>query len=261
MYNAGVGSSFGFTIPFTVLERNVSKKLPNPLPHPVPSSLHRLSLPSFTQDPRKKGTRTVPSLSARMLPGWNSSLPGPEDRIDSDGQRFSSNTSVEGPAMTLEIGLTPSRSRVSESSLSAMDLNPAEVGVIVNGSSFAQCGSSSFTQSHCSFTSDRRGNQSDGVLVTKGGSVCSDFVTGSNASARVASIPRNLGGMSSHSMCDSRSCGTRRDISTPNSQIDTPFSEGASPSPIDKGLIFLLVDGEPRASCCCRFTSLQWPSH
>jgi hypothetical protein len=254
MHNAGVGSSFGFTIPFTVLERNVSKKLPNPLPHPVPSSLNRLSLPSFTQDPRKKGTLTVPSLSARMLPGWNSSLPGAEDRIDSDGQRFSSNTSTEGPAMTLEIGLTPSRSRVSESSLSAMDLNPAEVGVIVNGSSFAQCGSSSFTQSHCSFTSDRRGNQSDGVLVTKGGSVCSDFITGSNASARVASIPRTIGGMSSHSMCDTRSFGTRRDISTPNSQIGTAFSEGASPSPIDKGLIFLLVDGELRADgCCCVF--------
>ena len=245
-----MGSSFGFTIPFTVVERNGPKKQVSS----APSSFRRLSLPSMQDLRKKSGSFNIPSLSARMLPGWNSSSQVPDDHLDSDGQRFSSNTSVEGPAMTLEIGLTPSRSRVSENSLSATDLVPPEVGVIVNGSSYAQHESSSFSQSHYSFASERRGSQSDGLLVTNWDSACSDIAVCGNASASSSGLPRNNGGTSSNSNCDARSSIFKRDTSTPNSRIGSPYAECLSqsppdkgPSPLDRGLVFLLVDGTPSA--------------
>ena len=226
-----MGSSFGFTIPFTVVQRTGSKKLANP----VPSSFHRLSLPSFTQDSKRRGGFIIPSLSARMLPGWNASSHGPDDPLDCDGQQFSSNTSLEGPALTLEIGLTPSRSRASENSLSAIDLVPSDVGVIVNGSSLAQCGSSSFTQFPYAFAPDRRSSQSDRLHAMKGDSACGEHLLGGNASAGIASHFRSIGGASSHSHCDARSTVTNRNSSTPNSRINSPVIDVPGPSTLDKG--------------------------
>ena len=269
MHYTGVGSSFGFTIPFTVVECNPRKSI-----SPATSSVDGLSLPSL----RKRSSFKIHSLSARMLPGWMSASQGQgqDDRMDTDGQRFSSNTSVEGHATTMEVGLTPSRSRVSEVSLSAIDLTPPEVGVFVNGSSFAQCGLSSYSQPYGSLAAaDRRGNLSARLDASIGNSMMRDFAAGGNASATNADPSSTNGGPFSQQYCDAWPSISRRDTS--NTQIGSSFTEGPNhtlhdrglspqdmgPSlydrgfspqdgntPLDRGLLFLLVDGKPGDDCC-----------
>ena len=221
----GVGSSFGFTIPFTVVDGRPRKSI-----SPATSSFHGLSLPSL----RKRGSFKIHSLSARMLPGWKSASQGQDDHIDTDGQHFSSNTSVEGHATTMEVGLTPSRSRVSEVSLSAIDLTPPENGVFVNGSSFAQCGLSSFSQSQGSYAADRRGNLSDTLSAAIGRSLIRDYATGGNTSASNADLCAVNGGASSQQYCNTHPSISRRDTS--NTQIGSSFTEGPNHPLHDRGL-------------------------
>ena len=221
----GVGSSFGFTIPFTVVDCRPRKPV-----SPATSSFHGIFLPSL----RKRNSFKIHSLSARMLPGWISSSQGQDDHIDTDGQRLSSNTSVEGRATTMEVGLTPSRSRVSEVSLSAIDLTPPENGLFVNGSSFAQCGLSSFSQSHGSFAADRRGNLSDKLNAAIGRSLMRDFAAGGNTSATNADLCSTNGGAFSQQYCNARPSISRRDTS--NTQTGSSFTEGPNHPLPDRGL-------------------------
>ena len=225
MHYTGVGSSFGFTIPFTVVECSPRKSI-----SPATSSFHGLSLPSL----RKRSSFKIHSLSARMLPGWISSSQGQDDRMDTDGRRFSSNTSVEGHATTMEVGLTPSRSRVSEVSLSAIDLTPPEVGVFVNGSSFAQCGLSSFSQPHGSLAAERRGNLSARLTAAIGNSMMRDFAAGGNTSATNADPCSSNGGAFSQQCCDAWPSISRRDTS--NTQIGSSFTEGPNHPLHDRGI-------------------------